>query len=130
MPHNLANIQPPLTASSLSLVKPGGKGESRSLVRTATGSASAIVPGLDVATPGAGGQSPIRPVLQQLEGNTALLSPVLCVHSRGFNLFKFLLKSALRNAKGNFMPWGRRCSSLESLNYQKQKEKVFSLVLK
>jgi len=27
MPHNLANIQPPLTVSSLSLVKPGGKGK-------------------------------------------------------------------------------------------------------
>lgn len=27
MPHNLANIQPPLTGSSLSLEEPGGKGK-------------------------------------------------------------------------------------------------------
>lgn len=32
MPHNLANIQPPVTVSSLSLVEPGGKGKTRSLV--------------------------------------------------------------------------------------------------
>lgn len=32
MPHNLANIQPPLTVSSLSLVRSEGKGKTRSLV--------------------------------------------------------------------------------------------------
>lgn len=107
MPHNLATIQPPLTVSSFSLVKPGGKGKTRSLVtpqqncnrllqyrhpRAERGNASGWWP---VSNP---------PCFQQLEGNTALPSRVLCVHSRDFNLFKFRFKSTLQNAKGNFMP--------------------------
>lgn len=56
-----------------------------------------------MAMPAAGGQFPTRPVVQQLEGNAALLSWVLCAHSRDFNLFKFLPKS-LQSTKGNLMP--------------------------
>lgn len=105
MPHNLANIQPQLTESSLSLEEPGGEGKPAvwsPLSRAETGSST--IPGPSMAMPVAGGQFPTRSDVQQPEGNATLLSWVLCVHPGDFNLFEFPAKSALQNAKGNLVP--------------------------
>lgn len=105
MPHNLANIQPPLTGSSLSLEEPGGKGKPAVWsLPSRTGTGSSTIPGPSMAMPVAGGPFPTLLVVQQPEGNATLLSWVLCVHPRDFNLFEFPPRSALQNAKGNLMP--------------------------
>lgn len=72
MPRNLANIQPLLTASRLSLVKRGGEGKTRRMVlRTAAGCSSTHVPGLMGTIRGAGGWSTTHSAALQLEGDTA-----------------------------------------------------------
>lgn len=69
MPQRLANIQPPLTVSSLSLVKAEGENpqSSHSAARLQQAPPAPIILGMNVAMPGAGGQCPICPVVQQLE---------------------------------------------------------------
>lgn len=71
MPHNLANIQTPLTASRLSPGKRGGKGKPCSVV---------MFPGWFSLHPGT------FPLCSSAAGGRH--SPAMCPHCGGFHLFK------------------------------------------